>query len=258
MQQAQTLANRVAIVTGASSGIGRATARLLAQHGAKLVLAARRRAPLEALVAELAGSCGGEALALAGDVAEEAFAEELVTAAVQRFGGLDIAVNNAGTLGPMTSVTALALDAWRAVLDTNLTGAFLGAKHQLPALMRRGGGALVFTSSFVGYTLGLAGTAAYASSKSGLVGLATTLAAEFGPQGIRVNVLMPGGTDTPMAREFADDEDALAAVASMHALGRIASPDEIARAALFLASDESSFMTGSVLRVDGGVSIYRA
>ncbi|URI08743.1 SDR family oxidoreductase [Aquincola tertiaricarbonis] len=252
----QTLQGKVALITGASSGIGHATALLLARHGAAVVLGARRLAPLQAL-ADRIKSSGGRASALAGDVRDDGYSQALVRQAQQVYGGLDIAFNNAGTLGPMGPTPEVPPDEWRSALDTNLTSAFLGARHQLPALVARGGGSLIFTSTFVGHTAGFAGVAAYAASKSGLIGLVQALAVEAGPAKVRVNALLPGGTDTPMAREMNGSPEQLAAVARLHALGRIATPDEIAQAVLFLASDASSFVTGSAMRVDGGVSIHR-
>jgi NAD(P)-dependent dehydrogenase (short-subunit alcohol dehydrogenase family) len=147
---------------------------------------------------------------------------------------------------------------WRETLDINLTSAFLAAKYQIPAVIDRGGGSLIFTSTFVGHTVGMPGMAAYAASKAGLIGLTQALAAEFGPQGVRVNALLPGGTDTPMGRMVAHTPEIAAHVASLHALKRIATPEEIARSALYLASDASSFTTGTALLVDGGVSINRS
>lgn len=250
------LYDKVAIVTGASSGIGRATALNFAGAGAKLVVAARRQAQLDRLVAEIAAA-GGTALALAGDVRSESHAEALVGLAAQEFGGLDIAFNNAGTLGAMGPFTEVAVDGWRDTLEINLTGAFLGAKAQVPAMIARGGGSLIFTSSFMGHTVGMPGMAAYAASKAGMIGLTQVLAAEYGPQGIRANAILPGGTDTAMGRSVANTPEAEAFVANLHALKRMASPEEIARTVLHLASDDSSFMTGAALLVDGGVSITR-
>ncbi len=247
------LQEKIAIVTGASSGIGRSTAKLFAREGARLVVTARRAEALDVLVAEIAAE-GGEAVALAGDIREAAHAEALVEMARRRFGGLDIAFNNAGTLGAMGPITDLALDSWNDTLATNLTSAFLGAKHQIPAMIARGGGSLIFTSTFVGYTAGLPGMSAYAASKAGLIGLVQVLAAEYGQHGVRVNAILPGGTDTAMApadpayRAFAE---------GLHAFKRLAQPEEIARAVLHLASDASSFMTGTAMLVDGGVSINR-
>jgi NAD(P)-dependent dehydrogenase (short-subunit alcohol dehydrogenase family) len=252
------LTNKVAIVTGASSGIGRATARLFAREGAKVVVTARRQAELDALVREIENE-GGEAVAIAGDVREAAVAEALVETAVRRFGGLDIAFNNAGTIGEMAPIYDLTLDGWREALDTNLTSAFLGAKHQVPAMIARGGGSLIFTSTFVGHTAGMPGMAAYAASKSGLIGLTQVLAAEFGAKRIRANAILPGGTDTPMSLTNAPGAtpELLAFIEGLHALKRMATPDEIAQSVLHLASDASSFVTGTTFLVDGGVSISR-
>jgi NAD(P)-dependent dehydrogenase (short-subunit alcohol dehydrogenase family) len=250
------LSNKVAIVTGASSGIGYATAKLFAREGAKVVAAARRQLELDALVGEITHA-GGHAVALAGDVKDEAFAKALVELAIGRFGGLDVAFNNAGTIGEIGATPAVSLAEWENTIRTNLTSAFLGAKYQLPAMLDRKGGSLIFTSTFVGHTVGLPGMAAYAASKAGLIGLTQALASEFGPKGIRVNALLPGGTDTPMGRVFANTPDALAFVHGLHALKRMAQPEEIAQSALYLASDASSFTTGAALLADGGVSINR-
>lgn len=247
------LRNRVAIVTGASSGIGHAAARLFAAEGAAVVVAARRQAHLDELVDHITAA-GGRALARAGDVADEAFARSLVDAATDTFGGLDIAFNNAGTVGEMGPATELSLAQWNHVLATNLTSAFLGARHQLPALVERGGGSLIFSSSIAGYSVGLPGMAAYATSKAGLIGLTRVLASEYGALGIRVNALLPGHTDTPMGRVAATTPESEAFVRNLHALKRIATPEEIARSALYLASDASSFTTGTALVVDGGAS----
>lgn len=252
----KALDGKVALVTGASSGIGRAAALLFAAEGAEVVVAARRKPELDALVAEIVAA-GGRAVAVAGDVTDAAYAEALVATAGEQFGGLDVAFNNAGTLGEMGPVEEVSPEGWRDTLETNLTSAFLGAKHQLPALRARGGGSLIFTSTFVGHSAGFPGMAAYAASKAGLVGLTQVLAAEHGAEGIRVNALLPGGTDTPMGRVVANTPEALSFVQGLHALKRTAEPEEIARAALYLASDAASFMTGTALLVDGGVSICR-
>ncbi|HSM42702.1 MAG TPA: SDR family oxidoreductase [Afifellaceae bacterium] len=250
------LEGKVAIVTGASSGIGRAAARLFADEGAKVVVSARRQDELNRLVSEIEAA-GGTAKAHAGDVRDEACARSLVELAVGEFGGLDIAFNNAGTLGAMGSVTEISPEGWRETVETNLTGGFLGARHQIPAMIARGGGSLIFTSTFVGHTVGFPGMAAYAAGKVGLIGLTQVLAAELGASNIRVNAILPGGTDTPMGRAAAATPEARSFVEGLHALKRIADPAEIARTVLHLASDVSSFMTGTALLVDGGVSVVR-
>lgn len=256
MEPRLSLAGKVAIITGASSGIGRAIATLFAAEGARLVVAARRREVLDELVREIEAD-GGTACALAGDVAEESFAQALVAGAKSRFGGLDIAVNNAAALGPMGATPDVTRTAWDDTMAVNLTGAFLGAKYQIPAMLERGSGSLIFVSSFVGYTAAMPGSAAYAASKAGIIGLMKALAVEYGPQGIRINALLPGGTQTPMADAMINTDEMKAFVRNMHALKRIAQPEEQARAALFLASDAASFVTGSAMLVDGGVSINK-
>ncbi|WDF87910.1 SDR family oxidoreductase [Serratia ureilytica] len=250
------LSGKVAVIGGASSGIGRAAALLFARQGAALVLGARRERLLAELVEDIRRE-GGRALAVAGDVRDEAFAERLTATAVDEFGGLDIAFNNAGTLGPLGPSLAPSASEWRDVLETNLSSAYYSAKYQIPAMQARGAGSVIFTSTFVGHTAAFPGTAAYAASKSGLIGLTQALAVEFGGHGIRVNALLPGGTDTAMGRQMSNTPEALAQVAQLHALKRLAMPEEIAQAALYLASDASSFVTGTAMLVDGGVSIQR-
>jgi NAD(P)-dependent dehydrogenase (short-subunit alcohol dehydrogenase family) len=253
---ANRLESKVAIVTGASSGIGRATALLFAAEGAKVVVGARRAAELDDLVTEIEAH-GGLAVALAGDVREEGYAKALVDLAVQRFGRLDVAFNNAGTLGESGPSTGVSAAGWAETLAINLTGSFLGAKHQIAQMLRNGGGSVIFTSTFVGYTSAFPGVAAYAASKSGLIGLTQTLAAEFGPQGVRVNSVLPGAVDTEMYRNMNDTEAAQTFVTNLHALKRVGTPEEIARSVLFFASDDSSFVSGTATLVDGGLSITR-
>lgn len=249
------LENKVAIITGASSGIGQASARLFAQEGASIVVGARREDRLKALAAEIE-SDGGQVKVLAGDVTSEDYNKALVDLAVSEFGKLDIAFNNAGTLGKPESLPNVSPDDWNFTIETNLTSGYLAAKYQIPA-MQDTGGSMIFTSSFVGYTIGFPQQAAYAASKAGLIGLTKSLASEYGPQGIRVNALLPGGTDTEMAKDFGDSPEVQEFVKGIHALKRIAQPEELARSALYLASDLSSFTTGTAMLVDGGVSINK-
>lgn len=250
------LKGKTAIVTGASSGIGKAAALLFAREGAHLVVAARGRPALDALVAEIQEH-GGQAISMPGDVRDESFSRSLVQEAERTWGRLDVAFNNAGTLAGCGDTTEVSARDWQEGIETNLTSAFYAAKHQIPAMLRGAHGSLIFTSSFVGHTAAFAGTGAYAAGKAGLVGLVQALATEFGARGVRVNALLPGGTDTPMARQMNSTAEAMHHVAQLHALKRIARPEEIAEAALFLASDASSFMTGTAMLVDGGVSISR-
>jgi NAD(P)-dependent dehydrogenase (short-subunit alcohol dehydrogenase family) len=240
----------------ASSGIGRAAAKLFARAGAKVVVAARRKAELESLVGEIGDQCGS-ALAVAGDVSDEAFAKELVEGAEESYGHLDVAFNNAGILGEKGPTTDISLDGWNEALKVNLTSAFLAAKYQIPAMLKQGKGSIIFTSTFVGYTVGSPGVAAYAASKSGLIGLTQVLAAEYGPRNIRVNAILPGAVETAMYRAANKSAQQQAYATRLHALKRIASPDELAQAVLYLASDASSFQTGTAMLVDGGLSITR-
>jgi NAD(P)-dependent dehydrogenase (short-subunit alcohol dehydrogenase family) len=250
------LAGQVAIITGASSGIGRAAAELFAAEGARLVIGARRAGELEDVAANIRAG-GGDAVALAGDVRSEDYARALVALAVQRHGRLDIAFNNAGTLGEIAPGIEVSEAGFSDALAVNLTGAFLGAKHQVAQMLQHGRGSVIFTSTFVGYTAAFPGVAAYAASKSGLIGLTQSLAAEYGPRGVRVNALLPGATDTGMFREKNNTAEAQAGTAALHALKRVAKPQEIARTALYLASEDSAFVTGTAMLVDGGVSITR-
>ena len=245
------LDGKVAIVTGASSGIGRSIAQRFAEEGASLVLVARRLDLLEQLAAELenAATC---VVTVAGDVTDPETHEKAV-AASRSFGGLDIAINNAGFVGAVRPLADLSLEEWSEVIAVNLTAAFLGAKAQIPAMLAKGGGSLVFTGSFVGVSAGLPGMGGYASAKAGLLGLVKSIAADYSAQGIRANALLPGGTATEMAGDEAQQNWA----AGLHAMKRIAEPIEIANAALFLASDLASFVTGSALWADGGNSAVK-
>jgi NAD(P)-dependent dehydrogenase (short-subunit alcohol dehydrogenase family) len=250
------LSGKVAIVTGASAGIGRATAKLFAAEGAKVVLAARRAAELETLVAEIRAA-GGEAVYLAGDVQSEDYAKAVVALAIDKFGRLDVAFNNAGTLGEMGPSTSVSKEGFSNALATNLTSAFLGAKYQIPAMLEHRSGSIIFTSTFVGYSFAFPGVAAYAASKAGLIGLTQALAAEFGAQGVRVNAVLPGAVDTEMYRDMNNTPESQSFITNLHALKRVATPEELARSVLYLASDDSSFVTGTASLVDGGASITR-
>ncbi|MEM1430780.1 MAG: SDR family oxidoreductase [Pseudomonadota bacterium] len=247
------LNGKTVIITGASSGIGAAAARNFAAEGARLVLGARRAERLETIANEISAA-GGEAVFLVGNVEKSGYAKDLVDLAVARFGGLDGAFNNAGVTGEMGPIPDMDDRNWAKVIAVNLDSGFHAAKHQIPALRKRGGGSIVFTSSFVGHTIGLPGMGAYAAAKAGLIGMTQVLAAEHGPENIRVNALLPGGTLTPMA---GDDPGVHDVVRGFHALKRMADPSEIAQAALFLLSDHASFVTGSAMLADGGNSISK-
>ncbi|MDI6837799.1 MAG: SDR family oxidoreductase [Rhizobiaceae bacterium] len=241
------LQDKIAIITGASSGIGRATALRFAREGAALVVNARGEEALSRLADDVAAT-GAKVVAVAGDISDAETHRRLVDAALENFGGLDIAVNNAGTAGPYKPLADVSLEEWQETLAVNLTGAFLGARAQIAAMLATGGGSIVFTSTFVGTSVGIPGMAAYGTSKAALMGLVKGITADYGASGIRCNALLPGGVDTPLAGDAAQKEWA----AGLHAMKRIADPEEIAAAALFLASPMASFVTGSALYADGG------
>ncbi|MBB3976061.1 hypothetical protein GGQ64_001248 [Rhizobium azooxidifex] len=247
------LESKTIIITGASSGIGAAAALLFAAEGANVVLGARRPAELETLVEKI-NRGNGRAVFVAGDVKDEGYAEALVALATKEFGALDGAFNNAGIVGAMQPTPDMSVGNWNDVISVNLTAAFLAAKAQIPAMRKQGGGSIVFTSSFVGFSNGgMPGMGAYAASKAGLIGLAQSLASDHAAEGIRVNALLPGGTITPAGGE--GNPDALAFISSLHPMKRMAKAEEIAQAAVFLLSDRSSFMTGSPMIADGGMSV---
>ncbi|MEZ4317595.1 MAG: SDR family oxidoreductase [Myxococcota bacterium] len=249
--------DKVVVVTGASSGIGAAAARRIGAEGGRVVLAARDEERLAAVAADIAQS-GSEALIVPCDVDDPGHAQHIVDLATARFGGVDLAFDNVGAMSELGPVEGLSLDGWERAIRTNLTSAFLAARAQVPAMRARGGGSIVFTGTFVGQTAALPGMAAYTAAKAGLLALARTLAMECAPAGIRVNVLVPGGVETPMGAPFVGTPEARAAIERLHGLGRIAQPEEVAAAALFLLSGDASFVTGATLFADGGASVHRS
>jgi NAD(P)-dependent dehydrogenase (short-subunit alcohol dehydrogenase family) len=251
------MTDRVALITGASSGIGRATAEAFAANGARVVVAARRQDELASLVTAIETQ-GGKATAIKTDVSTTKDVERMVAHAIATFGRLDYAVNNAGIEGQFAAVTDLAEDDWDRVLDINLKGTFLCLKYEARAMLDCGnGGAIVnvgSVNSFLGYPSG----SAYVTSKHGLIGLTTSVSAELGPQGIRVNLVCPGIIDTPMhhrARKLLGDEVYDRMVLPTVHLRRAGRPEEIARSIVFLCSDEASYITGTTLTPDGGFTL---
>jgi NAD(P)-dependent dehydrogenase (short-subunit alcohol dehydrogenase family) len=249
--------NKVALVTGASSGIGRATAKLFAEKGANVAVAARRRNELESLVSEI-HSRGGEATAIQTDVCKAVEVERMVDHAIKTFGRLDYAVNNAGTEGKFAPIVDLAEEDWDRVMAINLKGPFLCMQHQARAMLAAGNGGAIVNVGSVNSFLGFATGAAYCTSKHGLIGLTTSASAELAAQGIRVNLLCPGFVDTPMhhrGRELLGDEIYDQGVLPRVHLQRVSQPQEIAQSIVFLCSDAASYITGTTLTPDGGLTM---
>jgi NAD(P)-dependent dehydrogenase (short-subunit alcohol dehydrogenase family) len=246
------LKDKVAIVTGATSGIGRAAALLFASHGIKVVAAGTRDAAGAALVAEIAAA-GGDAMFVAANVSDAAHVEQLVQRAEATYGGFDYAFNNAGIEGEFGPLDQLSEAAWDQVMDVNLKGVWLAMKYQLPALRRRGGGAIVNTSTNL-VSLGLPATGIYTASKAAVDALTRVAAMEAGPQGIRVNAVNPGNVETPMMRRLFD-EARVAGIRATNPLRKIATADDVAHAALWLLSPASGHITGQTLNIDGGLTL---
>jgi NAD(P)-dependent dehydrogenase (short-subunit alcohol dehydrogenase family) len=250
MADAERLAGKVAIVTGASRGIGAATCRALARAGADLLLAARDAAALDALAAELTGT-GARALAVPTDVSDPDSVQRLVARAVDAFGRLDIAVNNAASSGHRpTPLAEIAVADYDRVLATTLRGTFLSMKYEIPAMLDSGGGAIVNMASTAGLAA-VGGVAGYVSSKFGVIGLTRTAALDYAAAGVRVNALAPGPILTGHLRDAGPGAQAY--VAGTLPVRRLGQPDEVAAAVVWLCSPESSFITGAVLPVDGGM-----
>ena len=243
--------NKTVLITGGGSGIGRAAALGFAREGARLFLLGRRTQPLEQVADEIRDG-GGEAAAHPADLRKWESVRAAVGGMVQRFGGIDLLVNNAGYVPPWTAVHETPDEVWNEALDINLTGAFRMARAALPHLVERRG-AIVNVSS-ISALQARNSVAAYAAAKAGLLALSRSIAAEYGWQGVRCNCIVPSWVETPMTEEFLQDPATREEVGRRHMLQRVATPDEIARAILYLASEDASFVTGTVHLVDGGMS----
>ncbi|MDA8371610.1 MAG: SDR family NAD(P)-dependent oxidoreductase [Nocardiopsaceae bacterium] len=242
-----------ALITGGGSGIGRAIALAFAREGSSVVVAGRRAEPLEATV-KLIRDTGGTASAVTADITDTADAERLVAQTEQRYGPLDIAVNNAGMLTALGPVGEIDVEEWRTLLEVNVTGLLLAMKHQVRHMKGRGG-AIVNVSSNIGAHIRLPGTGAYAATKAAVSALTRTAALEYIGAGVRINAVSPGAADTPMSLLPGETEEERAArVREQLPLGRVGTVDEIAAAVLYLASPESGYAVGTELVLDGGAS----
>jgi len=251
------LTDKVAIVTGAGTGLGRAIAIMFAREGAKVALNGRRAEPLEKVAAEIA-QAGGTALPCAGDVTKAADVKRMVEATVKAFGRLDILVNNAGGIPERGPVLGMSEEGFRKTLDVNLTSAFLCSKQALPELIKTRGN-IVNVASLAGLR-GAPNNTAYGAAKGGMVILTKDMAVDYAPQGVRVNAVCPAYVETDLNRDFIADlkkTGEYEALVKMHPLGRLGEPDDVAYAAVYLASDEAKWITGLPLSVDGGIAAIR-
>ncbi len=244
-------ADQVVLITGASSGVGKAVALRVAAEGAAVVLGARGEDAGERVAAEIRAA-GGRALFVPTDVTVEQDVARLTEAAVTEFGRLDAAFNNAGAVNAFGPVAEIDEAGWRADLELNLTSVFYGLRHQVPALVAAGGGAILNNASNLG-VVGMGSVAPYVAAKHGVVGLTRAVALEAAEQGVRVNALVSGAVDTPAFRNsMGATPEGEAAIAALHPLGRISTPAEIAGFCAFLLSAEAGFVTGAALAIDGG------
>jgi NAD(P)-dependent dehydrogenase (short-subunit alcohol dehydrogenase family) len=248
------LEGKVALITGGASGMGKVAATLFAAEGARVVLSDVQDDAGETTAAEIAAS-GGEALYVHADVSRADDAEAMVRATTDRFGSLDILYNNAGIFASADdSVLTTSEDVWQRTMDINLKGVFLGCKYGIPAMLESGGGSIINVASFVAWMGAAAPQIAYTASKGGVLSMTREIAVEFARKGVRCNALCPGPIQTPLLEELLADPARRERRLVHIPMGRFGQAEELAKAALFLASDDSSYMTGASLIVDGGIT----
>ena len=251
MSVGQRFTGKVAFVTGAASGIGRATAVAFAQEGARVAILDLTEEAL-ATTAEAVRATGAEVLVLACDVAKPEQVEAAIAEVVATFGRLDVAFNNAGVENKAAPVAEIALEEWDRILDINLRGTFVCMKHELAQMVRQGGGVVVNTSSCAGVR-GVAGGASYAASKHAIIGLTKSAALDYAKANIRVNAVLPGNIETPMMDRFTGGD--IQKAIDLEPVGRLGKPEEIADAVLWMSADLGAFVTGAAIAVDGGLSL---
>ena len=248
------LEGKVTLITGGGSGMGRVASKLFAAEGAKVVLTDVNDAAAQAVALEIA-EAGGEAIHVHADVSSEDDAEAMVAAAVERFGRLDVLYNNAGVmLDTDGSVDTTDVSVWDTTLAINVKGVAFGCKYGIPAMIANGGGSIINVASFVAWLGAATSQTAYTASKGAVLAMTREIAVEYARRGIRCNALCPGPIDTPMLQELLSDPARRQRRMVHIPMGRLGKAEELAKAALFLASDDSSFMTGSSLIVDGGIT----
>jgi len=241
---------KVAVVTGASSGIGKSVSELYAREGAAVILADINQ-ELGEKTSEAIRRAGGKATFVRADVSNPADCENTVKRALDRYGRLDFACNNAGIGGEQNPSADYSIEGWQKAIAVNLSGVFYCMKYEIPAMLNSGGGSIVNMASILG-RVGFAGAVGYVAAKHGVLGLTKTAAMEYAPQGIRVNVVGPGFISTPLIRELEDDPELKNMLISLHPIGRLGRPEEVAELVVWLSSDKASFITGAYLPVDGG------
>jgi NAD(P)-dependent dehydrogenase (short-subunit alcohol dehydrogenase family) len=249
--QPNDLQNKVALITGGTSGIGRDTAVLFAQAGAKVVVAGRREAEGKETV-DLVRAAGGEALFVKTDVAKAADVQAMVQKTVEKFGRVDVAFNNAGIEGSWLNIVDQSEEDWDQVMDINLKGVWLCLKYEIQQMLKQGGGGAIVNMSSIAGLMGAAGAGAYIASKHGVIGITRTAALECAAKKIRVNAVCPAVIETPMGDRLWGGADVKPYAISLHPLGRFGVPREVSEAVLWLCSERSSFMTGHYIVLDGG------
>ena len=244
---------KVALITGGNAGIGRATAIEFAQHGAKVVITGRREKEGHEVIAEIK-ALGGEAIFAKTDVSKESDVKAMIERTLETFGRLDCAFNNAGIEETLTPLSNQTEETYDQIMDINVKGVWLSLKHEIPAMLKTGGGAIVNSSSIAGL-VGFAMAPVYVASKHAVIGLTKSIALEYAKQNVRVNAVAPGSIETRMLRDFASAPEVRQMLEAGHPMGRIGQPKEVASTVIWLCSDSASFVTGQTLAIDGGYTV---